>query len=182
MEDQSKPQPIVVKAALIGEAQIGKTSILLKSSDNVFSENYLTTIGVDFKITRSQDGKFKFQIWDTAGQERFRTITSSYYRGTHIFGIVYDVTNRDSFNSVQQFFEAAKKESKPTSQFLLIGNKTDLPNRQVQYGEGQDFAQKNEMFFLEISAKNDPGHVFLDKLEEIASKMELEGAFEVKAA
>jgi Ras-related protein Rab-35 len=86
-------------------AGVGKSSLLLRFADNTFSGSYITTIGVDFKIkTVSLDGqKVKLQIWDTAGQERFRTITSTYYRGTHGVIVVYDVTNGESFANVKRW-------------------------------------------------------------------------------
>jgi small GTP-binding protein len=77
---------------------------LLRFADDTYTESYISTIGVDFKIrTIELDGKtIKLQIWDTAGQERFRTITSSYYRGAHGIIVVYDVTDAESFNNVKQ--------------------------------------------------------------------------------
>ena len=83
---------------------MGKSCLLLRFADHTYTESYISTIGVDFKIrTIDLDGKvIKLQIWDTAGQERFRTITSSYYRGAHGIIVVYDVTDRDSFSNVKQ--------------------------------------------------------------------------------
>lgn len=88
-------------------AGVGKSSLLIRFSDDTFSGSYITTIGVDFKIrTVVIEGvRVKLQIWDTAGQERFRTITSTYYRGTHGVIIVYDVTNGDSFANVRRWLE-----------------------------------------------------------------------------
>lgn len=84
---------------------VGKSSLLFRFSDNTFSGSFITTIGVDFKIrTVTINGqRIKLQIWDTAGQERFRTITSTYYRGTHGVIVVYDVTNGESFANVKRW-------------------------------------------------------------------------------
>lgn len=84
---------------------VGKSCLLLRFADNTFSGSYITTIGVDFKIrTLEINGeRVKLQIWDTAGQERFRTITSTYYRGTHGVIVVYDVTNGESFANVKRW-------------------------------------------------------------------------------
>lgn len=92
------------KIVLIGESNTGKTSMLLRYSDNIFNDNYLCTIGVDFKIkTLKVDNKIiKMQIWDTAGQERFRSISHAYYRNSHGCVAIYDITNRASFESLEE--------------------------------------------------------------------------------
>lgn len=88
-------------------AGVGKSSLLIRFSDDTFSGSYITTIGVDFKIrtVNIDDKRVKLQIWDTAGQERFRTITSTYYRGTHGVIVVYDVTNGESFANVRRWLD-----------------------------------------------------------------------------
>lgn len=85
-----------------GDSGVGKSCLLLRFADDTWMDSYISTIGVDFKIrTVELDGKtIKLQIWDTAGQERFRTISSTYYRGAHGIIVVYDVTNKTSFDSV----------------------------------------------------------------------------------
>lgn len=85
----------LLKLVIIGNSSVGKSSVLLRFSDDQFSDSYLTTIGVDFRFkTLTIDGKkVKLQIWDTAGQERFRTITNAYYKGADGIVMVYDITN-----------------------------------------------------------------------------------------
>ena len=92
------------KVVLIGESNSGKTSMLLRFCDNMFSDNYVCTIGVDFKIkTMKIDNKIvKLQVWDTAGQERFRSITHGYYRNSQGCIAVYDITNRETFATIEE--------------------------------------------------------------------------------
>jgi Ras-related protein Rab-1A len=116
----------------------------------------MPTIGVDFKIrTINVDEKVcKLQIWDTAGQERFKTITSSYYKGAHGIIVVYDITDRDSFNAVHTWMSEIEKYTQDNITRILVGNKTDLENRRaVSFEEGQEMANHYGVRFLETSAK-----------------------------
>ena len=99
------------KLVLIGDSGVGKSSLLLRFADDSFSENYISTIGVDFRFkTLAVDGKaVKLQIWDTAGQERFKTITGAYYRGADGIMMVFDKTNQDSFKHIPQWMEEIVK-------------------------------------------------------------------------
>jgi len=131
--------------------------LLLRFADHTYTESYISTIGVDFKIrTIELDGKtIKLQIWDTAGQERFRTITSSYYRGAHGIIVVYDVTDVESFNNVKQWLNEIDRYATENVTKLLVGNKCDLVNKKaVDYETAKDFADKLNIPFLETSAKN----------------------------
>ncbi|KAM7255506.1 hypothetical protein ACFE04_008404 [Oxalis oulophora] len=145
------------KLLLIGDSGVGKSCLLLRFADDTYIESYISTIGVDFKIrTVEQDGKtIKLQIWDTAGQERFRTITSSYYRGAHGIIIVYDVTDKDSFNHVKDWLIEIDKFSFDNVSKLLVGNKTDMVGKkQVPYETAKAFADEIGINFLETSAKD----------------------------
>ena len=116
----------------------------------------MPTIGVDFKIrTINVDEKVcKLQIWDTAGQERFKTITSSYYKGAHGIIVVYDITDRDSFNAVHTWMSEIEKYTQDNITRILVGNKTDLESRRaVSFEEGQEMANHYGVRFLETSAK-----------------------------
>eukprot|EP00362_Geleiidae_sp_MMETSP1317_P000523 CAMPEP_0201281586 /NCGR_PEP_ID=MMETSP1317-20130820/3419_1 /ASSEMBLY_ACC=CAM_ASM_000770 /TAXON_ID=187299 /ORGANISM="Undescribed Undescribed, Strain Undescribed" /LENGTH=175 /DNA_ID=CAMNT_0047591835 /DNA_START=1 /DNA_END=528 /DNA_ORIENTATION=+ len=129
----------------------------MRYADNTFTENFFNTIGVDFKIrTIELDGKVcKLQIWDTAGQERFRTITSSYYRGAHGIMVVYDITDRESFEAVKQWMQEIDRYATESVNRMLIANKCDRPtDRKVTYEEGQQVARQYGVPFLETSAKN----------------------------
>lgn len=144
------------KLLLIGDSGVGKSCLLLRFSDDTYSETYISTIGVDFKIrTIKLDGKhIKLQIWDTAGQERFRTITSSYYRGAHGIIIVYDVTDSKSFANVQFWLDEVAKYADQNVCRLLVGNKCDLVSkREVSKEVAQNFADKVSITLIEASAK-----------------------------
>ena len=119
------------KVLLIGNSGVGKSSLLLRFADDVFHENFMPTIGVDFKIrTIEVDGKtIKLQIWDTAGQDRFKTITSSYYRGAHGIIVTYDITDRDSFAKVSEWMSEVDKHSDKNISRILVGNKKDLEDQ-----------------------------------------------------
>merc|ERR1712051_804589 len=145
------------KLLLIGDSGVGKSCLLLRFADDTYTESYISTIGVDFKIrTLDLGGKTcKLQIWDTAGQERFRTITSSYYRGAHGIIIVYDVTDKESFNNVKHWMQEIDKYAADNVNRLMIGNKCDLSSKKVvSYDEAKELADSLSVQFLETSAKN----------------------------
>jgi len=145
------------KLLLIGDSGVGKSCLLLRFADDTYTQTYISTIGVDFKIkTIDLEGKtVKLQIWDTAGQERFRTITSSYYRGAHGIIIVYDVTDKESFNNVKHWIQEINKYAADGVQKLMVGNKCDLQSKKVvSYDEAKEFADSEGIQFMETSAKN----------------------------
>ena len=101
----NRPYDLQIKLLMIGDSAVGKTSLLLRYANDTFSSTFITTIGIDFKIKTVHLGgkKVKLQIWDTAGQEQFRTITRSYFRGAQGIVLVYDITDRRTFNSVRSW-------------------------------------------------------------------------------
>ena len=121
------------KIVLIGDSNSGKTSLLLRFADSIFSEKYLCTIGVDFKIkTLKIDEKIvKMQVWDTAGQERFRSISIAYYRNSHGCVAIYDITNRASFDALEEQIQnfISYSASEVTRNIILVGNKSDLEDK-----------------------------------------------------
>jgi len=144
------------KLLIIGDSGVGKSSLLLRFADNTFTGSYITTIGVDFKIrTIEADGeKVKLQIWDTAGQERFRTITSTYYRGTHGVIVVYDVTNNETFGNVKRWLHEIDQNCDLVNR-ILVGNKNDDASRKVVSTEdAQRFADQMDIQLFETSAKD----------------------------
>jgi len=152
----SKDFDYLFKMLLIGDSGVGKSCLLLRFADDSFTENFVSTIGVDFKIkTFLLEGKkVKLQIWDTAGQERFQTITTSYYRGAHGLIIVYDVTSRQSFDNIKKWLDDVERHATNTIVKLLVGNKADLDSkRQVEFQTAKAYAEKLGIPYLETSAK-----------------------------
>lgn len=165
------------KLLLIGNSSVGKSSILLRFADNTFTDNFLPTIGVDFKIKtfELQQKIIKMQIWDTAGQERFKTITSSYYRGAHAVLIVYDITDRQSFSDVENWLIETEKHASDGITRLLVGNKSDLESKRVVMSEeGKNFAANNGLEFIETSSKNNVNieDAFLTVAKKIKEKVQ----------
>lgn len=144
------------KILLIGDSGVGKSSVLLRYSDDAYSDSYTSTIGVDFKIkTIKLDNKrIKLQVWDTSGQERFRTITNSYYRGAHGVIVAYDITDKVTFDNVKIWLKEVERYTTPNVRVLLVGNKSDMIHKRVvTYDEGEKFANSIGIEFLEASAK-----------------------------
>mmetsp|Transcript_27050 Transcript_27050/g.55357 ORF Transcript_27050/g.55357 Transcript_27050/m.55357 type:complete len:212 (+) Transcript_27050:293-928(+) len=161
------------KILLIGDAGVGKSSIMLRFCDDSFDPHLGSTIGVDFKVkmVKLRGKKVKMTIWDTAGQERFRTLTSSYYRGAQGIILVYDVTRKDTFDALDQWLremevyctDGAREVVK-----LLVGNKVDKAGV-VSREEAEDWARARGMIFLEASAKADVG--IAQAFEEVVEKI-----------
>lgn len=168
------------KLLLIGDSGVGKSCLLLRFADDSYTESYISTIGVDFKIrTLNLDGKVvKLQIWDTAGQERFRTITSSYYRGAHGIIIVYDTTDMESFNNVKTWLSEIDKYASENVNKLLVGNKSDLVTKKVVDTQmAKEFADSLGIPFLETSAKNSTNveEAFTKMASDIKSRLAVTG-------
>lgn len=163
------------KILLIGDSGVGKSSLLLRFADNAYNESYISTIGVDFKVRMiHKDSKIiKLQIWDTAGQERFRTITSSYYRGSHGIIVVYDVTDLESFNNVRIWLNDVSRYAGDHICKMLIGNKSDLnAMREVEYNVAKSFADEHGIPFMETSVKDSINveNAFMTLVESIQTK------------
>ncbi|XP_050425595.1 ras-related protein ORAB-1 [Adelges cooleyi] len=145
------------KLLLIGDSGVGKSCLLLRFADDTYTDSYISTIGVDFKIRtiRLDNKTVKLQIWDTAGQERFRTITSSYYRGAHGIIVVYDCTDMETFTNLKQWLEEISRYACENVNKLLVGNKCDMTDkRAVEEATAKEYADHLKIPFLETSAKN----------------------------
>ncbi|XP_015610091.1 ras-related protein Rab-43 [Cephus cinctus] len=146
------------KIVLIGDCGTGKTCVVQRFKSGTFIERHGSTIGVDFSMkTVVVDGKrVKLQIWDTAGQERFRTITQSYYRSANGVIVVYDITKRSTFLSLQRWVEEVRRYTSSHVMLVLVGNKCDLESlREVEKGEADAVCKylPEVLHVVETSAK-----------------------------
>jgi len=163
------------KFIVIGDTAVGKSCLLHRFIDNKFKKESTHTIGVEFgsKIVEVGGRNVKLQIWDTAGQERFRSVTRSYYRGAAGAILVYDTSNRETYNHVSSWLSDARSLANKDIAIVLVGNKTDLPNREVTFLEASRYAQENDLMFLESSTMTGEGveEVFLKCARTILSKI-----------
>ena len=159
------------KLLIIGESGVGKTCLLLRFTDDSFTANHLTTIGIDFKIKiiNLENKLIKLQIWDTAGQERFRTITKTYYKGAHGIILTYDVTDQNSFKNIRNWIKQIEANAQTNVRKVLVGNKCDE--------EGKKLADDFGMHFFETSAKTNQNvsEVFTFLTKEILKNNEKSG-------
>lgn len=162
-----------LKILMIGSSGVGKSSILLRYTDDEFDPEQRATIGVDYKVKLfSKHGcKVQLAVWDTAGQERFRTLCPSYYRGAQGAILVYDISSRGSFEQVEHWLEELETFSTNHNMVkMLVGNKCDKEGeRKVTTEEGLKCARKHRMMFLEASAKTRKGVTVA--FEELAEKI-----------
>ena len=149
---------IVYKFLLLGESTVGKTSIIIRYIENTFNDSNTSTCGVDVKhkYVSCDNNKIRLDIWDTAGQERFRGLAKNYFRGAHGFILVYDITNKESFNKLKNWINDVKEKMKEEGSFriAIVGNKKDCEDdREVDFDKLKNFGENNNVFFSEISAK-----------------------------
>ncbi|CAD0200532.1 unnamed protein product [Chrysodeixis includens] len=173
-----------LKILVIGESGVGKSSIILAFTTGDYNASFPATIGVDYKckIMDVNGVKVKLGIWDTAGQERYRTLTSSFYRDAHGAILVYDVSEPKSLAKLAEWAEELQVYStKKNIVCLVVGNKIDKKNRAVPREQGQAFAQKHRMLFIESSAKTQEGislafEELVQKIIETPGLWETEGS------
>jgi small GTP-binding protein len=177
--DQSDKVDYTFKILTIGESGVGKTCILLRYTDNKFSKHHLTTIGIDFKtkIINYYTNKIKLYIWDTAGQERFRNIAQQYYNGADGIFLVFDVTDRVTFDKVTEWMkQILSYNTKDRVGIILLGNKIDAENRAVNCEEGNNLANEFGIKYFETSALTNYNleEAFGCMLDEIVKKKKIE--------
>ena len=145
------------KILLVGDSGVGKSSMLSRFVDEIYTDEFISTVGVDFKIKTIDihNQICKIQVWDTAGQERFKSITSVYYKGANGCIMVYDVTNKQSFDNIHNWLCELEMYAPIDIPVLLVGNKTDMGRQRIVSEEdGLTLAKYYNLNFLETSAKN----------------------------
>ena len=159
MENNSNNNPLTeirLKLLILGDSAVGKTSMLLKYTDNFFPESHLATIGIEFKTKeiKFNDYLVHLKIWDTAGQEKFRAITKSYFRGSNGVIFMYDITKKETFKNVKDWIKDSENNNFGFEK-ILVGNKIDLEQiREVELKDVEEWAGQKNINVLEISAKN----------------------------
>ena len=151
----------ITKILTLGDTTVGKTSIILRFTKEKYTENRLATIGVDFKsqIMQIENNRVKVLIWDTAGQERFKNIASQYYNGGDGAILVFDITNKNSFERISYWLnELNQKKDLNEMALVLVGNKKDLnQNREISFEQADLFAKENNIKYFETSAQENIG-------------------------
>ena len=149
-----------IQIIIIGESQVGKTSILYQYTQNKFSTQYLATVGVEYFVKEEliNNKHIRVKIWDTAGQEQYKSITKSFYKNSDGIVIVYDVHDKKSFEKVQDWVQSLNEYTDSSKQIpvILVGNKIDL-EREVSTEEGEKLAESFKLPFFESSAKENKG-------------------------
>ena len=163
----------ILKYIIIGDAAVGKSNLLLRYVFNTFKPEYQLTIGVEFgeKNIKHNNKNYQLQLWDTAGQEQFRSITRAYFKNAVCALVVYDITNKSSFENIKQWIEDCMNYMPKRGFIVLVGNKCDLEeNREVSTEEGQQLA---DLYGIS-SAKTEYNvkEVFNESSQEIAKRID----------
>ena len=157
----------IIKILTLGDTLVGKTSIVLRFSDDKFFENQKSTIGIDFKTKYIKVGEdfVKVFLWDTAGQERYKNVAKQYYNGANGVLLIYDVCCRESFKRIDFWLNELKEKNKIDELYIvLVGNKIDLEDQRViSKEEGEKYASDNNINYSEVSAKTGKGIINLFK-------------------
>jgi len=163
----------LVKVLILGDIAVGKSNFLLRFTDNTFVENYISTVGYDYKsnLIKIDDNKaVKLQVWDTAGQERFLSVNKNLLLRVQGVILMYDITDVNSFNNTKRWFESIRENIGNKMPIVLVGNKCDLEaNRKVSYEKAKFAAEEMNVKFFESSARNNINvkEVYLELTKEI---------------
>ena len=145
-----------IKLLIVGDTCVGKTNFISVFMGNTFSENYMTTSGIDLKTSSIEikNKKIRVQLWDTAGQEKYKAITKNLFLKVQAALIVYDITNEETFNNLKTWVRSIKEECGKQIQMLIIGNKNDLnEERVVDKNIAMEYAKEEKIDYLETSSK-----------------------------
>ena len=157
MADKNQKKEPLYKILLLGDWSVGKTCLIMRYTENTFTEIHLTTVGLDYKLKnfKFDDGKtVKVQIWDTAGQERYKTITKSYIKGANGIILVYDITKKKTFEGIKNWVKQIKESVSQRVCVALVGNKVDKEEeREIPKEEGEKLGSELNYPFYESSAK-----------------------------
>ena len=161
-----------LKVVIVGDSGVGKTNLIKRFVTNSFNQNSKATVGVEFlsKSYRINDQVFKIEMWDTAGQERYKSITAAYYKGAKGALIVYDITQKTTFENISKWMTEIKEKSSKDMKVMIIGNKTDLKDeRQVTTEEASLKAQDLGAPIMETSAldASNVKEAFYDLMKEM---------------
>jgi len=152
-----KPKIPHYKVLILGDKAVGKSCFLFRFTENKFQEIYLSTAGMDYKYkdVMYEEGKtIRLQIWDTAGQERYRTITTGLFKGAVGIILMYDITDKQTFNNVREWIKSIEEETSKKVILILVGNKVDKKEREVLKAEGEQIAEEYNFPFFETSAQS----------------------------
>ncbi len=154
--DSNNTKEINIKLIIIGDSDVGKTTLIYRYTDNYFNEEISPTVGLDNKVKKLniQGLQAKIQIWDTAGQEKYDSLTSQLYKNTDGIILVFDLTNNTSFISIKKYIEKIKKNCDHKIKKLLVGNKVDMKDGiKVNKKDIYDLCKNNCLKYNDVSAK-----------------------------
>ena len=179
--DEEKENNSGIKITLVGNSGVGKTCIILRYTTKEFDENVITTKGANYSLQKIEiDGKeYQLDIWDTAGQEHYRSLGKHFYKDAFIVILVYDVTNKKSFEDLKNsWFHDLNRYGEKCTVLGIVGNKCDLYEQEmVTEEEGRKFAEETNALFMLVSAKNGDN---IDNLFTSLVKKYLEPTFQVQ--
>ena len=159
-----------IKVVLIGDSGVGKTSIISRFTKDTFNNEEMSSSSAQFtsKTIQINDQSIKFDIWDTAGQEKFRALAKIFYKDAQVIILVYEIINKESFESIKNYWYKESSENSTADIFFVVGNKSDLyENEQVTDEEGKKFAKEINAIFKITSALSNTG---IDRLFESIGK------------
>ena len=175
-----------IKIMVLGNTAVGKTSFILKYTENTFQEVHLSTMGIDYKEKHIiiEGKKYRLSVYDTTGQERYRSLAFSLIKNTDGIILIYDVTNESSFKAVPDWIQSAREKKGENYPMIILGNKIDLEDeRKVKTEDGEELAQKYGLDFYEISNKENVNieNAILTLVKKILVYIEQNGKKEINS-